>query len=84
MTLRDRLPALYLARGRRSLVTWGSDADVLADAARSLADTLRGQSVNLQRIDGVESTGIPADDPRLTALAAAGFTRTPSGLRLRG
>jgi ATP-dependent Lhr-like helicase len=74
---------LYLARGRRSLVTWDAGADAVTDAAASLAQALRGQSVNLQRIDGVEIAGIPADDPRISALLAAGFARTPSGLRLR-
>ena len=84
VTLRDRAPALYLARGRRSLLTWGDDADALADAAQSLARALRGQSVNLQRLDGDDIAAIPADDPRITALVSAGFARTPSGLRLRG
>ena len=83
VTVRDRAPLLYLARGRRSLITWSDDADALTDAAQSLAYTLRGQSVNLQRIDGDEISGIPADDARVTALVSAGFARTPSGLRLR-
>ena len=84
VTLRDRAPALYLARGRRSLVTWGTDPAALADTARSLVHALRGQSVNLQRVDGVDVAEIPVDDPRLIALIGAGFARTPSGLRLRG
>ncbi|MBM3686312.1 MAG: ATP-dependent helicase [Actinobacteria bacterium] len=84
VTLCDRAPALYLARGRRSLLTWSDDADALASAAQSLAQTMHGQSVNLQRIDGVEIAGIPADDPRISALLATGFVRTPGGLRLRG
>ena len=84
VTLRDRAPVLYLARGRRSLVTWDAEPDALADAAVSLAQALRGQSVNLQRIDGMEIAGIPVDDPRVAALVSAGFARTPSGLRLRG
>jgi ATP-dependent Lhr-like helicase len=83
MTLRDRAPVLYLARGRRSLITWDTEADALTDAARSLAHALRGQSVTVQRINGAEVAEIPADDVRLAALSAAGFARTPSGLRLR-
>ena len=83
VTLRDRAPVLYLARGRRSLITWDTEADALTDAAQSLAHALRGQSVTLQRIDGVEVAKIPVDDVRLAALTAAGFARTPSGLRLR-
>ena len=84
VTLGGRAPLLYLARGRRSLVTWAAAPESLADAAASLAQALRGQSVNLQRIDGTEIAEIPADDPRISALIAAGFARTPSGLRLRG
>jgi hypothetical protein len=37
----------------------------------------------VQRINGAEVAEIPADDVRLAALSAAGFARTPSGLRLR-
>ena len=84
VTLRDRAPVLYLARGRRSLVSWDAEPDALADAAASLAQALRGQSVNLQRIDGIEIVEISVDDPRVAALVSAGFARTPSGLRLRG
>ena len=84
VTLRDRAPALYLARGRRSLTTWPTEADALADATASLASALRGQSVNLQRVDGVDVSELPADDPRVASLVSAGFARTPSGLRLRG
>ena len=95
VTLRDRAPVLYLARGRRTLLTWpavpdrGGLADppgqpeALAEAARSMAQALRGQSVTLQRVDGVEAAAVPPDDSRIVALAAAGFVRTPGGLRLR-
>ncbi len=81
VTLGEIGPLLYLARGRKSLTTWASDA--LPEAAESLAGTLAGQSTTLQRIDGTAVGEIAADDPRVQALVAAGFAQTPSGLRLR-
>jgi ATP-dependent Lhr-like helicase len=83
VTLRDRGPVLYLARGRRSLITWGEDPTALGDAAASLSRALTSESVTLQRIDGVEVSALPAEDARIAALGEAGFARTPSGLRLR-
>ena len=83
VTLGDRGPVLYLARGRRSLLTWGDDPVALGKAATSLARALTSESVTLQRIDGVDVTDVPVDDGRIAALGEAGFARTPSGLRLR-
>jgi ATP-dependent Lhr-like helicase len=83
VTLDARGPVLYLARGRRSLLTWGDDPVALGEAATSLARALTSASVTLQRIDGVDVTDVPADDGRIAALSEAGFARTPSGLRLR-
>ncbi|MEY3733264.1 MAG: hypothetical protein RL347_623 [Actinomycetota bacterium] len=74
-------PRLYLARGRRSLTTWARD-DYSA-AAESLASAVAGQATTITRIDGEEIGAIAVDDPRVVALTAAGFARTPSGLRLR-
>ena len=83
VTLDDRGPVLYLARGRRSLLTWGDDPVGLGKAATSMARALTSESVTLQRIDGVDLTDVPVDDGRIAALGEAGFARTPSGLRLR-
>ena len=83
VTLRDSGPLLYLARGRRSLLTWGDDPVALADATGSLAGALKAESVTLQRIDGTDVAEVPIDDPRVAALVEAGFARTPSGLHLR-
>ena len=83
VTLDDRGPVLYLARGRRSLLTWGDDPVALGEAAMALARALTSESVTLQRIDGLDVTDVPADDGRIAALSEAGFARTPSGLRLR-
>lgn len=81
VTLHDRGPALYLARGRRSLTTW--DCPSLAGAADSLAQALTHQSTVIQRIDGEEIGSLREDDPRVRALVDAGFAHTPGGLRLR-
>jgi ATP-dependent Lhr-like helicase len=74
-------PVLYLARGRKSLTTWPRED--YAAAAESLAYTIAGQATTITRIDGEEIGAIAVDDPRVMALTAAGFARTPSGLRLR-
>jgi ATP-dependent Lhr-like helicase len=72
-------PVFYLARGHRSVTTWPCVDP--ASAARSLVSALRGASVNLQRVDGVEVAS--ADPDVIAAFVEAGFARTPSGLRLR-
>jgi ATP-dependent Lhr-like helicase len=81
VTLDDTGPVLYLARGRKSLTTWASEA--LTEAAESLAHSLAGQSTTIQRIDGTPIGELASDDPRVVALVGAGFAQTPSGLRLR-
>jgi ATP-dependent Lhr-like helicase len=81
VTLGETGPLLYLARGRKSLTVWPSEA--LPDAAESLAGTLAGQSTTIQRINGTAVGEIAADDPRVQTLVSAGFAQTPSGLRLR-
>ncbi|WP_160049902.1 ATP-dependent helicase [Nocardiopsis sp. FR4] len=75
-------PTLYVGRGGRSVLTFGSSADLLERAARALAEVVRGGSVGdltVERADGSEVFGTPLDG----ALVAAGFHVTPRGLRLR-
>ena len=74
-------PRLYLARGRRSLITWPGPG--LHEAAVSLVTALRGESVHVQRIDGADAASLDAGSPIMCALTGAGFVSTPSGLRLR-
>ncbi len=81
VTLAQGGPALYLARGRKSLTTWPVE-DVHA-AAQSLASALAGQTTTITRIDGEEVGALARDDERIGALVDAGFAATPSGLRLR-
>ncbi|MGA0092582.1 MAG: Lhr family helicase, partial [Candidatus Nanopelagicales bacterium] len=81
VTLTHDGPALYLARGRKSLTTW--PVEDLHAAAQSLASALAGQTTTITRIDGEDVGALAADDKRIGALIDAGFAATPSGLRLR-
>ena len=73
---------LYLGRGGRSVLTFGSSPALLERAAGALAGLVRGgsvESLTVERADGGEVFGTPVD----TALVSAGFHVTPKGLRLR-
>lgn len=75
---------LYVERGGRTLLSWESDEEVLAEAARGLADAVhRGAlgRLTVQRADGAAVLG--SEEPLALALTGAGFTMTPRGLRLR-
>lgn len=74
----------FLERGGRSLLTFGGDADAQRAAGGALADTVRTgrlAGVVVEKIDGTPvllAAGAATD-----ALTAAGFARTPRGLRIR-
>ncbi|MFE9242278.1 ATP-dependent helicase [Nocardiopsis sp. NPDC006938] len=73
---------LFVGRGGRSVLTFGSSPELVERAARAMAGlVLSGavESLTVERADGVEVFGTPVD----TALVAAGFHVTPKGLRLR-
>ncbi|MFD3685811.1 DEAD/DEAH box helicase [Nocardiopsis sp. NPDC058631] len=73
---------LYVGRGGRSVLTFGSPPALVERAARALAGVVREGAVGtltVERADGAEVFGTPVD----TALVAAGFHVTPKGLRLR-
>ena len=62
----------------------GRDPDILAEAARGLADAVhRGAlgRLTVQKADGEQLLG--SDHPLTRALEGAGFVATPRGLRLR-
>ncbi|WP_349898800.1 Lhr family ATP-dependent helicase [Parafrigoribacterium soli] len=73
---------LYVERGGKTMLTFGSDESALAAATASLASTIRrsGGRLKVEKADGVFVIGTPLG----TALTAAGFSMTPQGLRLRG
>ncbi|MFC4560817.1 DEAD/DEAH box helicase [Nocardiopsis mangrovi] len=82
VVLDDGALVLYLERGGRSALTFGSPPDALERAAGALAAAVREgrvDSLTIERADGAPVFGTPLD----TALAAAGFHPTPKGLRLR-
>jgi ATP-dependent Lhr-like helicase len=74
----------FLERGGRSLLTFGTDPENQRAAAGALADMVRtGQlaGIVVEKVDGTAvllAAGVTTD-----ALTAAGFARTPRGLRMR-
>ena len=84
VVLHDGDLVLYLERGGRTLLTWSENPQVLAQAAGALAQAVhRGAlgRLTVSRADGEQILG--STHPLVTALADAGFTMTPQGLRLR-
>jgi len=85
VALVDGEPAWYLERGGRSLLSFTTDVGVQNAAAAALADLVAQRRIPglvVERIDGVPVlTG--RDSAAAAALLAAGFARTPRGLRLR-
>jgi ATP-dependent Lhr-like helicase len=78
---------LYVERGGRTLLTWGSDDDAgdLLPAAQSLAAAARSGAMGdltVERVDGEALLGSGLTPVR-QALQDAGFISTPRGLRLR-
>jgi ATP-dependent Lhr-like helicase len=73
---------LYVERGGRSVLSFTDSHAALAAAALALSDTVRSGAlgrITVQRADGGTVLTGPVGD----ALARAGFSLTPSGLRLR-
>ena len=82
VVLVDGRLALFVERGGKTMLTFGSDEPTLAAAAASLAATIRrsGAKLKVEKADGAFVIGTPLG----TALTAAGFSTTPQGLRMRG
>ncbi|MEE6134994.1 ATP-dependent helicase [Mycobacterium sp. 050128] len=80
--------AWFLERGGRSLLTFTDDPGAHHAAAQGLADLVtarRVESILVERINGVPALQpLPGGPSPVTeALSAAGFARTPRGMRLR-
>ena len=74
----------FLERGGRSLLSFYADPMANAAAAGALADLVAARRVDsflVERIDGTPA--LEHRDAVAAALEAAGFSRTPRGLRLR-
>ena len=78
----DGVPALYVERGGRSLLSFTEERQPLSDAAQALSAAVRegwlGQ-LSVQRADGEQALTSELAE----VLREAGFRATPSGLRLR-
>ncbi|GAB3143336.1 DEAD/DEAH box helicase [Amycolatopsis stemonae] len=78
----DGVPALYVERGGRSLLSFTEERQPLSDAAQALSAAVRegwlGQ-LAVQRADGEQALTSELAE----VLREAGFRATPSGLRLR-
>jgi ATP-dependent Lhr-like helicase len=77
----------YLERGGRSLLDFAAEpnAEARAAAAGALADLVRAGTlpgILVEKVDGVPVLQAAGTDP-VAALLAAGFTRTPRGMRMR-
>jgi ATP-dependent helicase Lhr and Lhr-like helicase len=82
VVLVDGAPVLYVERGGRSLLSFGTDRDELVSAAHALAGAVHEGwlgSLAVERADGVGSLGSDLAE----VLTEAGFRVTPKGLRLR-
>lgn len=77
--------AWFVERGGRSLLSFTADAEIANAAAAVLAELVSRQRVPGLLVERVD--GIPVLESResvvVEALATAGFSRTPRGLRLR-
>jgi ATP-dependent Lhr-like helicase len=73
--------ALYVERGGKTMLTFGSPERAIVAAAASLSTAVRrsGGRLKVERADGAFVTATPLG----AALVAAGFSATPQGLRLR-
>ena len=79
MVLVGGVPAAFLERGARSLLTFDVDPDAWVDGLASIAKDGRLRRIELSRIDGAPAAESSAAD----ALRATGFTDGYRGLVLR-
>ncbi len=82
VVLVDGRLALFVERGGKTILSFGSSARELTAAAESLAAAIRRThgKLKVELADGEFVIGTPVGE----ALAEAGFDVTPQGLRLRG
>jgi ATP-dependent Lhr-like helicase len=73
---------IYVERGGRTLLSFVDDQDMLAAAAKALAEAVHAGALGAMSVERVDGEAIHSS-PLRDALAAAGFRTTPRGLRLR-
>ena len=81
VVMHDGRLVLYLERGGKKALVFDDDPAHLAAAAASLTAVVRGRRVHRLSVETVDGAPI-TDSPLGEALRAAGFERTPKGLRL--
>jgi len=82
VTLVDGALVLYVERGGKTVLAFSDAPDVLGVAAASLAQVVRRGGADKLAIESANG-GFVLGTPLGEALAAAGFSETPRGLRLR-
>jgi ATP-dependent helicase Lhr and Lhr-like helicase len=82
VVLADGELALYVERGGRTLLTFTDEPAVLTSATKALAEAVRGGALGSLSVERADGEAVH-DSVLGEALAAAGFTVTPRGLRLR-
>ncbi len=82
VVLVDGSLVLYVERGGRTLLSYTDDTDLLARAAKALADAVHVGALGALSVERADGGSVHAS-PLRDALAAAGFRVTPRGLRLR-
>ncbi|GAA1544553.1 hypothetical protein GCM10009827_075480 [Dactylosporangium maewongense] len=73
---------IYVERGGRTLLSYVEDTELLALAAKALADAVHGGALGAMSVERADGESIHASALG-DALSAAGFRTTPKGLRLR-
>ncbi|MFC4996639.1 DEAD/DEAH box helicase [Dactylosporangium cerinum] len=73
---------IYVERGGRTLLSYVEDTDLLALAAKALADAVHAGALGAMSVERADGESIHASALG-DALSAAGFRTTPKGLRLR-
>lgn len=84
IVLHDGVPALYVERGGKTLLSFTEEPEPLAAAATALAAAVADGAVGGLHVQRVDGDGVDIHSPLASALTAAGFRLTPRGLRLRG
>jgi ATP-dependent helicase Lhr and Lhr-like helicase len=82
VVLADGVPAIYVERGGKSLLSFTTDHDVLTAAASALATAVREGWLGSIAVEKADGSGA-LDGVLAEVLTEAGFRHSPKGLRLR-
>jgi len=82
VVLADGRCVLYVERGGKTLLSFTTDADLLAAAAEALAASVRSGALGRLHVESADGEAV-GQTPLAIALERAGFRPSPRGLRLR-